>query len=53
MDSSLDTRLRGLTDISSMVIEFLDMVLRNLQRRKSYASSASNTLHYNDYKIGC
>ncbi|KAI1754549.1 ankyrin repeat-containing domain protein [Xylaria castorea] len=32
MDSSLDTRLRGLTDISAMVIEFLDMILRNLQR---------------------
>ncbi|KAI0437237.1 hypothetical protein F4803DRAFT_566207 [Xylaria telfairii] len=33
MDSSLDTRLRGLTDISSMVVEFLDMILRNLQRQ--------------------
>ncbi|KAI3322336.1 hypothetical protein HD806DRAFT_122479 [Xylariaceae sp. AK1471] len=32
MDSSLDTRLRGLTDISSMVIELLEMILRNLQR---------------------
>ncbi|KAI0105098.1 hypothetical protein GGR51DRAFT_203181 [Nemania sp. FL0031] len=32
LNSSLDTRLRGLTDISSMVIEFLDMILRNLQR---------------------
>jgi len=34
MDSSLDVRLLGLTDISSMVIELLDMVERNLQRRK-------------------
>jgi hypothetical protein len=34
MDSSLDTRLHGLTDISSMVIELLEMVERNLQRRK-------------------
>lgn len=34
MDSSLDTRLQGLTDISSMVIELLEMVLRNLRRRE-------------------
>lgn len=34
MDSSLDTRLKGLTNISSMVIELLEMVLRNLQRRE-------------------
>lgn len=37
-ESSLDTRLRGLTDISTMVIELLDMVLRNLQRRKRHGS---------------
>jgi hypothetical protein len=34
MDSSLDARLRGLTDISSMVVELLDMVVRNLRRRE-------------------
>lgn len=33
MDSSLDVRLQGLVDISSMVIELLEMVLRNLHRR--------------------
>lgn len=31
-ESSLDTRLRGLSDISSLVVELLDMILRNLQR---------------------
>jgi hypothetical protein len=31
-DSSLDARLQGLEDISSMVIELLEMMLRNLQR---------------------
>lgn len=34
MESSLDARLRGLADISSMVVELLDMVLRNLRRRE-------------------
>ena len=38
MESSLDARLQGLADVSSMVIELLDMVLRNLQRRKIYAA---------------
>ncbi|SPN98625.1 uncharacterized protein DNG_01670 [Cephalotrichum gorgonifer] len=32
IDSSLDARLRGLAEISSMVIELLEMVLRNLRR---------------------
>ncbi|KAB5583631.1 hypothetical protein GE09DRAFT_1248057 [Coniochaeta sp. 2T2.1] len=32
MSSSLDSRLRGLADISAMVIELLEMVLRNLHR---------------------
>jgi hypothetical protein len=32
MDSSLDARLQGLADISTMVIELLDMILRNLHR---------------------
>lgn len=32
MDSSLDARLRGLADISAMVIELLEMILRNLHR---------------------
>jgi hypothetical protein len=34
MDSSLDIRLRGLTDVHSMVVELLEMVLRNLQRSR-------------------
>lgn len=38
MDSSLDARLRGLTDISSMVIELLEMILRNLRRRECKSS---------------
>ncbi|KAI1129673.1 hypothetical protein F5Y10DRAFT_276594 [Nemania abortiva] len=41
-ESSLDTRLLGLTHIRSSVVELLDMILRNLQRRESYISSASN-----------
>lgn len=45
MDSSLDTRLRGLPDISSLVIELLEMVLRNLQRREFYVSLDSSALH--------
>jgi len=32
MTSSLDARLRGLADISTMVIELLEMILRNLHR---------------------
>src|SRR6266536_308513 len=32
MNSSLDARLRGLADISAMVIELLEMILRNLHR---------------------
>ena len=40
MDSSLDVRLLGLTDISSMVIELLEMVERNLQRRKFNTSTS-------------
>lgn len=35
MDSSLDERLRGLTDISATVIELLEMILRNLHRSRS------------------
>ena len=34
MNSSLDARLGGLADISAMVIELLEMILRNLQRRE-------------------
>jgi len=34
MSSSLDARLQGLDDISAMVIELLQMILRNLQRRE-------------------
>ncbi|KAK4195219.1 ankyrin repeat-containing domain protein [Triangularia verruculosa] len=32
MSSSLDARLQGLEDISAMVVELLEMILRNLQR---------------------
>ncbi|PHH62955.1 hypothetical protein CDD81_6380 [Ophiocordyceps australis] len=32
MDSSLDARLRGLKDVSGMVLELLEMILRNLHR---------------------
>ena len=46
-DSSLDTRLRGFTDISAMVVELLEMILRNLQRRKSKTSAESNALYVN------
>lgn len=35
MDSSLDERLRGLADISAMVMELLEMILRNLHRSRS------------------
>lgn len=44
MDSSLDARLRGLTDISSMVTELLEMILRNLQRRECKSSTYSSNL---------
>ena len=43
MDSSLDTRLRGLTEITTVVIELLEMVLRNLKRRESDVSIDSIT----------
>lgn len=32
LDSSLDARLRGFADISAIVAELLEMILRNLQR---------------------
>lgn len=35
VDSSLDARLQGLADISAVVMELLDMVLRSLRRRES------------------
>ncbi|EXA53638.1 hypothetical protein FOVG_01376 [Fusarium oxysporum f. sp. pisi HDV247] len=41
MDSSLDTRLRGLTDIFCMVMELLEMILRNLQRLSRYVGQPS------------
>ena len=53
MDSSLDTRLRGLTDISSMVIELLEMVLRNLQRREFDVSIDSSILHPGFLRTDC
>ena len=34
LDSSLDAKLHGLSDVSAMVIELLEMVLRNLHRSK-------------------
>lgn len=40
MDSSLDARLSDLLDISSMVIELLEMILRNLGRGKLLACHA-------------
>jgi hypothetical protein len=46
MESSLDSRLRGLEDISSMVIELLDMVLRNLHHREFAVSLDSHTWHH-------
>jgi hypothetical protein len=46
-ESSLDTRLRGFTEISSMVVDLLDMVYRNLQRRKSNFSSLESSLSIN------
>jgi hypothetical protein len=33
-ESSLDARLQGLPDISSMFVELLEMILRNLRRRE-------------------
>ena len=36
MSSSLDSRLHGLVDISAMVTELLEMILRNLHRSKFY-----------------
>lgn len=44
MDSSLDERLRGLTDISAMVIELLEMILRNLHRSRSNHGDAKTLL---------
>lgn len=35
MDSLLDERLRGLADISAMVMELLEIILRNLHRSRS------------------
>jgi hypothetical protein len=34
MESSLDARLKGFPDISSMFVELLEMISRNLSRRK-------------------
>jgi hypothetical protein len=33
-ESSLDARLQGFSDISSMFVELLEMILRNLRRRE-------------------
>ena len=37
-ESSLDTKLRDSTEISTMVVELLEMVLRNLNRRECHGS---------------
>jgi hypothetical protein len=34
MESSLDARLQGFPDITSMFLELLEMIVRNLRRRK-------------------
>ncbi|OBS29580.1 hypothetical protein FPOA_03517 [Fusarium poae] len=46
MESSLDQSLRGRTDISTMVAELLEMILRNLHRVES--KTESNMIFPND-----
>ena len=41
VDSSLDARLQGLSDISAVVMELLEMVLRSLRRRERLHPSPS------------
>ena len=41
MESSLDARLQGFPDISSMFVELLEMISRNLSRRKQQISFPS------------
>lgn len=44
MESSLDARLQGFPDISSMFVELLEMISRNLRRRK-LIFQRNNTAH--------
>jgi hypothetical protein len=52
MESSLDARLQGFPDISSMLVELLEMISRNLRRRELITfRPASKTLLASTYSL--